>query len=101
MILNFQPSGEGGEYLAACEDDTSQKDGELVLLSPEDVIRCRMVGFIERNTTGFMESHEEPSRAPSDGPNMIPLDQMEGLLSNLKRFDEIAKENAYMDIQSD
>ena len=49
----------------------------------------------------FMEAHEEPSRAPSDGPNMIPLDQMEGLLSNLKRFDEIAKENAYLDIKSD
>lgn len=49
----------------------------------------------------FMEAHEEPSRAPSDGPNMIPLDKMEGVLRTLKMFDEIAKENAYQEIESD
>ena len=49
----------------------------------------------------FMESHEHPSTAPSDGPNMIPLDQMEGLLITLKKFDDVAKENAYKNIVSD
>ncbi len=39
----------------------------------------------------FMESHENPDCAPSDGPNMVPLDQMEKLLSDLKRLDEVAK----------
>ena len=49
----------------------------------------------------FMEAHENPSQAPSDGPNMIPLDQLEGLLRNIKAIDEVAKENAYMNIVSD
>lgn len=39
----------------------------------------------------FMETHEEPDRAPSDGPNMVPVDQMEGLLSNLMAFDKVSK----------
>lgn len=39
----------------------------------------------------FMETHEDPDNAPSDGPNMVPIDQMEALLSNLQAFDKIAK----------
>ena len=39
----------------------------------------------------FMETHEDPDSAPSDGPNMVPLDQMEGLLERLVQFDRIAK----------
>lgn len=49
----------------------------------------------------FMESHENPSVAPCDGPNMVPLDQMEALLTTLKKLDDIAKENAYANIVSD
>ncbi|AUN29265.1 3-deoxy-8-phosphooctulonate synthase [Niveispirillum cyanobacteriorum] len=41
----------------------------------------------------FMETHENPDCAPSDGPNMVPLDQMEGVLSTLLAFDRIAKAN--------
>ncbi|MBJ7418564.1 MAG: 3-deoxy-8-phosphooctulonate synthase [Niveispirillum sp.] len=41
----------------------------------------------------FMETHENPDCAPSDGPNMVPLDQMEGVLSTLVAFDRIAKAN--------
>ena len=41
----------------------------------------------------FMETHEDPDNAPSDGPNMVPLDQMELLLTHLKSFDHIAKMN--------
>jgi 2-dehydro-3-deoxyphosphooctonate aldolase (KDO 8-P synthase) len=39
----------------------------------------------------FIETHEDPDNAPSDGPNMIPLDQMEGLLTRLMAIDEAAK----------
>ena len=39
----------------------------------------------------FIETHEDPDRAPSDGPNMIPLDAMPGLLAELMEFDRIAK----------
>lgn len=41
----------------------------------------------------FMETHENPDCAPSDGPNMVPLNQMEGVLSTLLAFDRIAKAN--------
>ena len=39
----------------------------------------------------FIETHEDPVRAPSDGPNMIPLSQMERLISDLAAFDALAK----------
>jgi 2-dehydro-3-deoxyphosphooctonate aldolase (KDO 8-P synthase) len=42
----------------------------------------------------FIETHEDPDRAPSDGPNMIPLGEMPALLARLKRFDEVAKASA-------
>lgn len=39
----------------------------------------------------FMETHQDPDNAPSDGPNMVPIDQMEVLLTTLQKFDELAK----------
>lgn len=39
----------------------------------------------------FIETHEDPDSAPSDGPNMIPLDQMEALVNRLAAFDRLAK----------
>ncbi|MEO1536478.1 MAG: 3-deoxy-8-phosphooctulonate synthase [Pseudomonadota bacterium] len=39
----------------------------------------------------FVETHEEPARSPSDGPNMVPLDQMGPLLSRLAALDKVAK----------
>lgn len=41
----------------------------------------------------FIETHQEPDIAPSDGPNMIPLDQMPQLVDTLMRFDALAKAN--------
>ena len=41
----------------------------------------------------FIETHEDPDRAPSDGPNMIPLDQMPALVDSLMGFDRLAKAN--------
>jgi len=39
----------------------------------------------------FIETHEDPDNAPSDGPNMIPVDQMAALIANLRAFDALAK----------
>jgi 2-dehydro-3-deoxyphosphooctonate aldolase (KDO 8-P synthase) len=39
----------------------------------------------------FIETHEDPDRAPSDGPNMIPLAQMPALVASLMQFDRLAK----------
>ncbi len=39
----------------------------------------------------FMETHPDPDRAPSDGPNMIALKDFEPLLKNLLAFDALAK----------
>ena len=39
----------------------------------------------------FIETHEDPDTAPSDGPNMIPLDLMPRLVETLMRFDALAK----------
>lgn len=40
----------------------------------------------------FIETHETPDTAPSDGPNMIPLKDMEKVLTRLMAFDKIAKQ---------
>ncbi len=42
----------------------------------------------------FVESHDDPDRAPSDGPNMLPLSWMPGLLEDLTAIDRIAKSKA-------
>jgi 2-dehydro-3-deoxyphosphooctonate aldolase (KDO 8-P synthase) len=39
----------------------------------------------------FMETHQDPDRAPSDGPNMVKLKDLPGLLETLMEFDRLAK----------
>ena len=39
----------------------------------------------------FIETHQDPDHAPSDGPNMMPLKDMEALLRRLVSFDRLAK----------
>ena len=39
----------------------------------------------------FMETHQDPDSAPSDGPNMVHLKDMPALLANLQAFDRLAK----------
>ena len=41
----------------------------------------------------FLETHEDPDNAPSDGPNMVHLKDMPALLKTLKAFDDLAKAN--------
>lgn len=39
----------------------------------------------------FIETHQDPDNAPSDGPNMVPLSQMRRLLETLMAFDAVSK----------
>ena len=39
----------------------------------------------------FIETHENPDKAPSDGPNMVPLSQLEELMRQIMAVDKLAK----------
>ena len=39
----------------------------------------------------FIETHQDPDNAPSDGPNMVPLDKLENLLKQLTEIDNLIK----------
>ena len=39
----------------------------------------------------FMETHEDPDNAPSDGPNMVPLNEIKSLLKKLVSIDTLIK----------
>ena len=41
----------------------------------------------------FMETHEDPDNAPSDGPNMVPLSEIKNLLKKLNQIDSLIKKN--------
>jgi 2-dehydro-3-deoxyphosphooctonate aldolase (KDO 8-P synthase) len=42
----------------------------------------------------FMETHQDPDKAPSDGPNMVKFKDMPALLQTLQAFDRLAKAGA-------
>ncbi|MGD9980462.1 MAG: 3-deoxy-8-phosphooctulonate synthase [Hyphomonadaceae bacterium] len=42
----------------------------------------------------FLEAHPDPDNAPSDGPNMVPFDELEDLVRDLVAFDKLAKQTA-------
>jgi 2-dehydro-3-deoxyphosphooctonate aldolase (KDO 8-P synthase) len=42
----------------------------------------------------FMETHQDPDNAPSDGPNMVHLKNMPRLLATLQEFDRLAKQRS-------
>ena len=39
----------------------------------------------------FIETHQDPDNAPSDGPNMVPLNKLENLLKHLHDIDNLIK----------
>ena len=39
----------------------------------------------------FIETHQDPDNAPSDGPNMVPLDQLDRLLNQIVEIDTLVK----------
>ncbi len=43
----------------------------------------------------FMETHQDPDKAPSDGPNMVKLSDLEGILTQLVAIDRLIKPEAY------
>ena len=46
----------------------------------------------------FIETHQDPDNAPSDGPNMVPLDKLESLLKQLTDIDSLIK-NKWVKLQ--
>ncbi len=73
-----QPGGLGG---------TSGGQREYVPILARAAVAVGVAGV-------FIETHEQPDRAPSDGPNMVPLARLEELLLDLQRFDALAKAKA-------
>ena len=41
----------------------------------------------------FLETHQDPDNAPSDGPNMIPLNKLDNLISQIVEIDHLIKNN--------
>ena len=70
-----QPGGQGG---------SSGGDRRFVETLARAAVAVGVAGV-------FIETHEDPDNAPSDGPNMVPIDQMPRLLETLLAFDGIAK----------
>jgi 2-dehydro-3-deoxyphosphooctonate aldolase (KDO 8-P synthase) len=70
-----QPGGQGG---------SSGGQREFVETLSRAAVAVGVAGL-------FIETHEDPDNAPSDGPNMVPLDDMPRLLETLLAFDAVAK----------
>lgn len=72
-----QPGGKGG---------SSGGEREFVPVLARAAVAVGVAGV-------FIETHPDPDKAPSDGPNMVPLKQFESLLRTLMAFDRVAKTN--------
>jgi 2-dehydro-3-deoxyphosphooctonate aldolase (KDO 8-P synthase) len=70
-----RPGGEGA---------STGGDREMVPVLARAAVAVGVAGL-------FIETHEDPDNAPSDGPNMVRLDDMERLLQRLMSFDRLAK----------
>ena len=73
-----QPGGLGG---------TSGGQREFVPTLARAAVAVGVAGL-------FIETHRDPDSAPSDGPNMVPLDQLEDLLRLLVAIDDVVKSPA-------
>ena len=72
-----QPGGQG---------DTSGGQREFVPIIARAAVAVGVAGV-------FLETHETPDSAPSDGPNMVPLSEVPNLIATLMDFDALAKGN--------
>ena len=70
-----QPGGLGG---------TSGGQREFVPVLARAAVAVGVAGL-------FVETHQDPEKAPSDGPNMVPLDQMRGMLDQMIALDSVIK----------
>ena len=76
-----QPGGQGG---------TSGGERRFVPVLARAAVAVGVAGV-------FIETHQDPDHAPSDGPNMVPLRDLEGLLTEIMAFDRLSKERAAND----
>jgi 2-dehydro-3-deoxyphosphooctonate aldolase (KDO 8-P synthase) len=77
-----QPGGKGG---------TTGGEREFVPVLARAAVAVGVAGV-------FIETHPDPDHAPSDGPNMVPLNKFEALLKTLMAFDALAKANTASDL---
>ena len=70
-----QPGGQGG---------SSGGERRFVPVLARAAVAVGVAGL-------FIETHQDPDAAPSDGPNMVPLRELEGLLAEIMAFDRLAK----------
>lgn len=74
-----QPGGQGG---------SSGGQREFAPVMARTAVSLGIAGV-------FIETHQDPDNAPSDGPNMIRLDQMGRVMETLMAFDRLAKEDPF------
>jgi 2-dehydro-3-deoxyphosphooctonate aldolase (KDO 8-P synthase) len=74
-----QPGGQGG---------SSGGQREFAPLMARSAVSMGIAGV-------FIETHQDPDHAPSDGPNMVRLEQMPALIDTLMAFDRLAKANPF------
>jgi 2-dehydro-3-deoxyphosphooctonate aldolase (KDO 8-P synthase) len=70
-----QPGGQG---------DKSGGDRTMVPVLARAAVAVGVAGV-------FMETHQDPDNAPSDGPNMVKLHELEGVLAVMKKLDDLVK----------
>jgi len=70
-----QPGGQGG---------SSGGQREFVAVLARAAVAVGVAGL-------FIETHDDPDNAPSDGPNMVPIDRFEGLIAELMEIDRVVK----------
>jgi 2-dehydro-3-deoxyphosphooctonate aldolase (KDO 8-P synthase) len=76
-----QPGGQGG---------ASGGQREFVPVLARAAVAVGVAGV-------FIETHQDPDHAPSDGPNMVPLREFEALIAELQAFDALAKRSGFRD----
>lgn len=74
-----QPGGQGG---------TSGGQREFVEVLARAAFAVGVAGV-------FIETHQDPDNAPSDGPNMVPIDQLKKLLNRLQAIDNVVKDTKF------
>ncbi|WP_420343107.1 3-deoxy-8-phosphooctulonate synthase [Paenirhodobacter sp.] len=74
-----QPGGQGG---------SSGGQREFAPLMARTAVSMGIAGV-------FIETHQDPDHAPSDGPNMVRLEQMPALIDTLMAFDRLAKADPF------
>ena len=74
-----QPGGKG---------DSSGGEREFIYDLSKAAIAVGVAGL-------FLEVHDDPDNAPSDGPNMLKLSDLENFLKNIKKIDDLVKQNSF------